>query len=97
VALLVSFRLYGEWIPLAVLSASLVLFAAAAARTIGGFPDRAASLAVQVATVLITLPALVLMPTYGLLLVPLLVAARIYYRSRFGVSYPGVPAGGTGA
>jgi 1,4-dihydroxy-2-naphthoate octaprenyltransferase len=97
VALLVNLRLYGEWIPLVVLSASMVLFAAAAARAIGGFPGRAASVAVQVATVLITLPALFLVPVYGLLLVPLLVAARLYYRRRFGVSYPGVPAGPTDA
>jgi 4-hydroxybenzoate polyprenyltransferase len=92
-AFLVSYRSWGESLPLGILSAGVVLFAASAARFARGEAGRAASNTVQAATAVITVPALYLWPEYALLLVPILAAARVYYRARFGISYPGPAAG----
>ncbi len=53
---------------------------------------QASSNTVQFATALVSVPALVLEPRYLLVLVPLVLLSRIYYRARFGLRYPG-PAG----
>ncbi len=50
---------------------------------------RASSAAVQVATSLVALAAIWRDPIFILLLVPMVMAARVYYRARFGLSYPG--------
>jgi chlorophyll synthase len=50
---------------------------------------RASSAAVQVATALVALAAILRDPILILLVIPMVVAARAYYRARFGVSYPG--------
>jgi 4-hydroxybenzoate polyprenyltransferase len=93
-ALLVSWRLYSDRLAVIILSACLVVFVVAAIRTIKSGGTRASSNAVQVATVLITVPALIVRPEYALLLVPILLAARLYYRARFGIRYPGPAPGG---
>jgi 4-hydroxybenzoate polyprenyltransferase len=50
---------------------------------------RASSLAVQLVTALVAVTAVLRDPMLLLLLLPILVAARTYYRARFGLSYPG--------
>ncbi|MDH4036022.1 MAG: UbiA family prenyltransferase [Candidatus Krumholzibacteria bacterium] len=50
---------------------------------------RASSLAVQWMTVIVALTAVLRDPLMLLLLLPVLVAARAYYRARFGLAYPG--------
>jgi hypothetical protein len=50
---------------------------------------RASSLAVQLVTALVAMTAVLRDPMLLLLLLPILVAARAYYRARFGLSYPG--------
>ncbi|HEU4365912.1 MAG TPA: UbiA family prenyltransferase [Candidatus Krumholzibacteria bacterium] len=54
-----------------------------------GARARASSLAVQAVTALVAVTAVLRDPLMLLLLLPLLVAARAYYRARFGLSYPG--------
>ncbi len=93
VALLTSWRLHSDRIGVVVLFLCLVVFVLAAVRIIRGNAIRASSNAVQVATALITIPALILRQEYAVLLVPILLAARLYYRARFGITYPG-PAPG---
>ncbi len=50
---------------------------------------RASSLAVQLVTALVALIAVVRDPLLLLLILPIVVGARAYYRARFGVAYPG--------
>jgi 4-hydroxybenzoate polyprenyltransferase len=50
---------------------------------------RASSLSVQLMTVLIAVVAVMRDPLLLLLLLPVIVAARAYYRARFGIVYPG--------
>jgi hypothetical protein len=52
--------------------------------------DRISSLTVQATTLIVTVAAAVIEPRYLLLVVPIVVASRFYYRQRFGVSYPGI-------
>lgn len=51
--------------------------------------SRAASLAVQLVTALVAVTAVLRDPLLLLILLPLIVAARAYYRLRFGLTYPG--------
>lgn len=50
---------------------------------------RASSAAVQIATAVVAIGAAIRDPFLLVLFVPVLVAARFYYRARFGTSYPG--------
>jgi 4-hydroxybenzoate polyprenyltransferase len=50
---------------------------------------RASSLAVQWVTVIVALTAVLRDPIMLLLVLPIVVAARAYYRARFGLAYPG--------
>jgi 4-hydroxybenzoate polyprenyltransferase len=50
---------------------------------------RASSLAVQWVTAIVALTAVLRDPLMLLLLLPIVVAARAYYRARFGLAYPG--------
>jgi 4-hydroxybenzoate polyprenyltransferase len=54
-----------------------------------GARSRASSLAVQVVTALVAVTAVLQDPLLLLLLLPLVIAARAYYRARFGLAYPG--------
>ncbi len=55
-------------------------------------PSRAtSSLLVQATTLIVALTAALLWPLYFALLVVLVVVARVYYRKRFGIIYPGLP------
>lgn len=85
--------------PVLVTAAGLCFFAAGAImieRALRGGPAsragaraRASSLAVQGVTALVALTAVLRDPLLLLLLLPLIIAARAYYRARFGLSYPG--------
>ncbi len=50
---------------------------------------RASGTAVQVVTGIVAVAAVLRDPIFILLLIPLVLAARLYYRARFGVPYPG--------
>jgi len=89
VALLMSWRLYSDRIGVVVLFLCLLVFVLATIRIISGNAIRASSNAVQAATALITIPALLVRQEYVVLLVPILLAARLYYSARFGIRYPG--------
>jgi 4-hydroxybenzoate polyprenyltransferase len=86
-------------LPAAILAVNLPAFAVAYARlgnTRDAVRDRAmrarvSSNTVQFATAVVTLPATAAEPRYLALVVILVVAARFYYRARFGVDYPGDP------
>jgi len=54
--------------------------------------ERTSSGAVQLATALVALAAVVVDYRFAIVLVPLVLVARLYYRARFGLSYPGQPA-----
>ena len=49
----------------------------------------ASSLQVQGSTLVVTVAAIVLWPVYGLLVGPLVLLSRFYYKKRFGITYPG--------
>lgn len=54
-------------------------------------PSRAASsLLVQSTTLIVSIVAASLWPLYAAVLVPILALARLYYRKRFGIIYPGL-------
>ena len=82
-------------LPVVVTALALAGFVTAAAlieraRATGrGARPRASSLVVQGVTALVAVTALLRDPMMLLLLLPLIVAARAYYRARFGLSYPG--------
>lgn len=73
-----------------VLPLSLPVFAYGYVTARRGVP--ASSLVVQGATTVVTVAAVITEPWFLAVLVPLIIAARLYYRSRFGVSYPGPPS-----
>lgn len=54
-----------------------------------GARSRASAMVVQSVTALVAVTAVLRDPLLLLLLLPVLVAARAYYRARFGLSYPG--------
>lgn len=54
--------------------------------------NRTSSGAVQMATALVALAAVLVDYRFAFVLVPLLLFSRLYYRARFGLSYPGPPA-----
>lgn len=54
--------------------------------------DRTSSGAVQLATALVALAAVLVDYRFAFVLVPLVLLSRLYYRARFGLSYPGPPA-----
>jgi hypothetical protein len=91
VALLVSFGLYGDYLPVILLSASLPGFLAAwiAARGDNGQAHRTSAFVVQFTTLLVTVAACVVWPFYLCVVLPLVSLSRLYYRARFDVSYPG--------
>jgi 4-hydroxybenzoate polyprenyltransferase len=91
-AVAVSFGTYGDRLSAMILGVCFVVFLYAAVKASGGRRSRASSNAVQAATVMVTLPAAISWPIYFTLLAPIIVAARFYYRARFGINYPG-PAG----
>jgi 4-hydroxybenzoate polyprenyltransferase len=88
-ALAVSFARFGDKLAPVILAAGTAIFVHAALKLRKSRKDPVSSNAVQWATVLITIPAVVAWPAYLLLMIPLVVAARLYYRARFGVNYPG--------
>ena len=91
-ALAVSFARFGDKLAPMILAVCTAVFVHAAMRARRPGGDTASSNAVQWATVLVTIPAVIAWPVYLLLLLPLVVAARLYYRARFGVTYPGPAA-----
>ena len=92
-ALLVSWRLYSDPLAAIILFVCLLAFVMYVVRS-GDRIRQASSNAVQAATVFVTLPAKIVRIEYAVLLVPLLLAARLYFRARFGIIYPGPAPGG---
>lgn len=88
-AVLSAYRTYAETSPPLILAVGFVVFCYAAFRISRTTVTSASSNAVQAATAVVTIVAAVAWPTYLALLVPIIVAARFYYRARFGLSYPG--------
>lgn len=89
-AFVISLRVYGDWLSPVLLAVALIIFVFGALRLRRS--DRAAEVGsniVQAATVLVTIPAAVSWPVYLLLIVPLVVISRFYYRTRFSLDYPG--------
>jgi len=54
--------------------------------------ERTSSGAVQLATALVALAAVVADYRFAIVLIPLVLVSRVYYRARFGLSYPGPSA-----
>jgi 4-hydroxybenzoate polyprenyltransferase len=75
----------GSWLPIILTGLSLP-FSLYALKASGAY---ASSLQVQGATLIVTLGAVYLWPTYLGLLVPLIILSRYYHRRRFGIIYPG--------
>jgi len=59
-------------------------------RTIVKRQREASAVLVQVITLVVTAAAIVSWPTYAIIVVPLIILSRFYYRRRFGITYPGV-------
>jgi 4-hydroxybenzoate polyprenyltransferase len=91
-AVAVSLRRFGDRLSPVIAAVCLVVFVYGAVRLLKTKDAAASSNAVQAATVTITIPAAIAWPGYFLLLAPIVVAARYYYRARFGISYPGPAA-----
>lgn len=93
-ALAMTWRGYGDPLPAMLLALTLPAFALGAA-ALGRTPVDAARRAkvssgtVQFATLVVTVAAAAIEPRYLALILPIVVAARYYYRARFGVTYPG--------
>ena len=51
--------------------------------------NNASKVAVQGISLVVTIAAVVVWPAYALLVVPLIVVSRFYYKRRFGITYPG--------
>lgn len=90
----VSLMKLEDWMPALILSLALIVFMLGRAKIRRAGPQSAgvnklASNVVQAATALVTAAAAVAWPAYLLLILPLVLAARVYNRARFGVSYPG--------
>jgi len=51
--------------------------------------DRASALYIQANTLAVTIAAAYFFPLYAVVIVPLLLLSRFYYRRRFGITYPG--------
>lgn len=82
----------GDWLAPVLMSVAQVVFTAAAVKLRRRDPrakKRLSSNVVQWVTLLVTFPAAFLWPMYLILLVPLVVLSRFYYRARFGLDYPG--------
>jgi 4-hydroxybenzoate polyprenyltransferase len=95
-AVLTSYNRYGDIISPVILSAGFVVFVYAAVKLLRTRDRSASSNAVQLTTATVTIPAVTAWPIYLVLILPLLISARYYYRARFGLSYPG-PATTSGA
>jgi len=92
-AVSVSLLRYGDRLSPMILALCLIVFCYSAVRLLKSEGVATSSNAVQAATVVITIPAVVGWPVYLVLLVPIVIAARFYYRARFGISYPGRASG----
>jgi 4-hydroxybenzoate polyprenyltransferase len=89
-AFVISLRAYGDWLSAVLLAVAQIIFVLGALRLRRS--DRTAEVSsniVQAATVIVTIPAAIAWPAYLLLIVPLAVISRLYYRARFNVDYPG--------
>ncbi|MCH7549168.1 MAG: UbiA family prenyltransferase [Candidatus Krumholzibacteriota bacterium] len=91
----VSWRSRGDLVAPVVLTISLAAFFYAYVRvrrvglSSGDQSQRVSSNAVQLSTFTATAAAVIFAPLYLLLLVPLVILSRFYYRARFGLRYPG--------
>ena len=85
-SLVVVARLYGDVTGLMLTTPSLGMLAWGAVRP----GERGSSLTVQLVSVFVAFAAAVAWPMYLLLVVPLILASRYYYKSRFGLNFPGV-------
>lgn len=88
-AALISLPEHGDRIAVVVLSVGVILFVVSAGVLMRTGSTRISSAAVQVATALVTVPAALVWTAYWYLVVPVVVLARVYYKVRFGVDYPG--------
>lgn len=90
-ALGVSLWRYGDVLPALAVAASLPAFVTAARAWYRGGQRRMAlsSATVQYATLVVAVAAAFVEIRYLVLVVPIVIAARYYYRARFGVVYPG--------
>jgi 4-hydroxybenzoate polyprenyltransferase len=71
---------------------ALIITAAAAPFTVYALAKRnpaASALLIQATTLVVTLGAVLFWPLYAVILTPLVILARVYYRRRFGIIYPG--------
>lgn len=57
------------------------------------FKKPGSAFVVQASTLIVTIAAIATAPRFLAVLAPLVIAARFYYRARFGVTYPGPPVG----
>ena len=91
-ALVISLARYGDWPPVMILAVCAAVLVHSAVRLRRTGVTASSSNAVQAATVMVTVPAVIAWPAYLILLAPIVAAARVYYSARFGITYPG-PAG----
>lgn len=91
-ALAITYSLlnYGDRFGIVILGVVTAVFIASAARLRRAATSASSSHAVQAATLVVTAPAVIAWPGYLFLLIPIVAAARLYYRARFGIKYPGV-------
>lgn len=92
----VSWRGHSDLVAPVVLTIALAAFFYAyvrvgrAALSSGDGSQRLSSNAVQLSTLTTTAAAAIFAPLYLLVLVPLVILSRFYYRARFGLRYPGL-------
>jgi 4-hydroxybenzoate polyprenyltransferase len=85
----ISAAKYGDWTAVAVVAFCTMVFIHSAVRLRRSGDTAPSATAVHVATAAVTVPAVVAWPAYLIVLLPIVVAARFYYRARFGIIYPG--------
>jgi 4-hydroxybenzoate polyprenyltransferase len=93
-AIALSLPHYGDKLSPFILGASTAVFIYGAVNLRRSVTRGPSSNAVQAVTLMVTVPAAVAWPGYLFLLVPVVAAARLYYRARFGIQYPGPAAMG---
>jgi 4-hydroxybenzoate polyprenyltransferase len=89
-AVIFSLWKYGDWLAPLIMAVAVLIFVFGVVQyRSSAASTKTGSNVVQAATVLVTVPAAILWPVYLLLVVPLVIVSRYYYRMRFGLDYPG--------
>jgi chlorophyll synthase len=88
-AFAISFLRFHDWLAPLLLGLCAVILVHAALKSNRTESTGPSSQAVQLITLVVTVPAAATWPAYVVLLLPVILAARLYYTVRFGITYPG--------